>query len=62
MIERLRHPREMKVPFEDLAELKAPVPLAPALDQAAKMAAHQVDSFFESGFGAGSPVRLQQSS
>ena len=52
MVERLRQSGEMKVPLEDLAKLQAAVALAPALDQAAEMAAHQVDPFFKSRIGA----------
>ncbi len=52
-IERLRQAGEMKVPFEDLAELKATVVVAPALDQAAEMAAHEVDALFKRRRSAG---------
>src|ERR1035438_6931555 len=45
----------MKVPLQDLAELRATVFLAAARDQAPEMPAHQVDPFFESRIGARPP-------
>src|SRR5271166_6921483 len=46
-IERLGHPREVVVPLENLAELKAGVKLSAAIDKTVEMAAHQVQTLFE---------------
>src|SRR5262245_5065225 len=46
-IERLGHPGEVVIPLERLAELEARVELAALLDEAKKMALHQVESLVE---------------
>src|SRR5208337_1674253 len=64
-IERLGHAREVIIPLEDLAELKAGVELPAALAETVEMAAHQVQPLFEPRVGPGlacscPPVELSE--
>src|SRR5271157_5452557 len=64
-IERLGHAREVIIPLEDLAELKAGVELPAALAETVEMAAHKVQPLFEPRVGPGlacscPPVELSE--